>query len=169
MRTGLVGAMARGAVAGALGTMGMDLLLYSRYRRGGGEDRFAEWELSAGTEDWAHSATPGLVGRKLAKELLQVDLPDSAAAVTNNVVHWATGVQWGAAYGMVVSGGRPGIRSGAVLGVVACTTSYVVLPLLGLYQPPWDYEAKVLGRDYSAHLLFGAVTGATFWALARRG
>ena len=163
------GAMARGAIAGAVGTAGMDLLLYSRYRRGGGAVRFVDWELSAGTEDWEHSATPGLVGRKLAKELLHVDLPDRAAAATNNAVHWATGVHWGAAYAMVVPGGRPAIRSGAALGVVACTTSYVVLPLLGLYQPPWEYEAKVLVQDYCAHLLFGALTGATFWALARRG
>ena len=168
MRMNPVGAMVRGLVAGALGTIAMDLLLYSRYRRGGGADGFVAWELSASTEDWEHAATPGLVGRTVAKEVLHVDLPDSAAALTNNVVHWATGLQWGAAYGLAVAGGRPGIRSGALLGLVACTTSYVVLPLLGLYQPPWEYERKVLAQDYSAHLLFGAITGATCWVLARR-
>jgi len=43
-----------------------------------------------------------------------------------------------------------------------------VLPLLGLYEPPWEDDAKVLAQDYSAHLLFGVITGATFWVLARQ-
>ncbi len=167
MRMNPLAKLVRGAVAGALGTIGMDLLLHTRYRRGGGTDGFADWELSAGTEDWEHAATPGLVGRKVAGDVLHVDLPDSAAALTNNVVHWATGLQWGAAYA-VAAAGKPGIRSGAMLGVVACSTSYVVLPLLGLYKPPWEYDAKELAQDYSAHLLFGVITGATLWVLARR-
>lgn len=143
----------------------MDLLWYSRYRRGGGEDGFLDWELSTATEDWEHAATPGLVGQRVAHEVAQIELPDSAAALTTNVVHWATGVQWGVAY---AAARRPGIRSGVVLGLVACSTSYVVLPALGLYKPIWEYDAKALAQDYSAHALFGAVTGAAYWALTRR-
>ena len=166
MRTTL-GGIVRGAAAGALGTLAMDLLLYSRYRRGGGTDQFPDWELATGTHDWEHAATPGLVGRLAARKLLHVDLPDRAAAATTNVVHWATGMQWGAAYA-TVAGGRAGVRSGLLLGIVACSASYVVLPLLGLYRPPWEYEADVLAQDYGGHLVFGAVTGASFWALTRR-
>lgn len=164
-----MGTVLRGAVAGALGTIGMDLLLYSRYRRGGGSDRFSAWELATGTESWEDAATPGLVGRRIVRDVLHRDLPDGAAALTTNVVHWATGGKWGAAYGLVAAAtGRPGLRSGAMLGLVACSTSYAVLPLLGLYKPIWEYDAASLAKDYSAHLLFGTVTGATFWALARR-
>ena len=169
MGTNLVRSAARGAVAGVVGTLGMDLLLHARYRRGGGDDGFADWELSTATHDWEHAATPGLIGRRIARDVLHRDLPDSAAAATNNVVHWATGVQWGAAYGVVAATtDRRGIRSGVALGLVACSTSYVVLPLLGLYKPIWEYDAKDLRQDYSAHVLFGALTGAAFWALTRR-
>ncbi|MEO5678911.1 MAG: hypothetical protein ABIS47_04500 [Acidimicrobiales bacterium] len=168
MRAAPMGTVLRGATAGALGTIGMDLLLYSRYRRDGGSDRFSAWELAAGTESWDEAPTPGLVGRRVARDVLHRDPPDSAAALTTNVVHWATGCQWGAAYGLLAAAtGRPGVRSGAVLGLVACSTSYAVLPLLGLYKPIWEYEAATLAKDYRAHLVFGTVTGVAFWALAR--
>lgn len=166
MRSKPVRAVVRGAVAGAAGTIGMDLLWYSRYRSGGGEDGFLDWELSRGTEDWDHAATPGLVGRKVA-EAIGVELPDSAAALTTNLVHWATGIKWGMLYAVAATR-RPGIRSGVALGLVACSTSYVVLPRLGLYKPIWEYEAQALAQDYSAHAIFGAVTGAALWSLTRR-
>ena len=157
-------------VAAAAGTLVMDLVWYVRYRRGGGGDGFARWELSAGTEDFEHAGTPAKVGKRIVEDLVHVELPDSAAAVTNNLVHWATGLQWGAGYGVATALGlRPGLRSGAVMGVVACSTSYVVLPTLGLYKPIWRYDARTLAQDYSAHLVFGAVTGATVWALLARG
>lgn len=158
----------RGLVAAAAGTVAMDLVWYARYRRGGGSDGFVDWELSAGTQDFDHAGTPAKVGRRLVEELVHVELPDRAAAVTNNVVHWATGLQWGAAYGVAVALGlRPGPRSGALLGMVACSTSYALLPLLELYEPIWRYDAKTLAQDYSAHLVFGSVTGAVCWALSR--
>lgn len=147
----------------------MDLVWYSRYRRGGGTDGFGDWELSAGTEDFEHAGTPAQVGRRLARDLAHVELPDSAAALTNNVVHWATGVQWGALYGVAAAAGlKPGLRSGVLLGIVACSTSYVVLPALGLYKPIWAYDGPTLAKDYSAHLAFGSAAGAACWALRRR-
>lgn len=159
----------RGVVAAAVGTVGMDLLWFSRYRRGGGTDAFLDWELSVGTVDFEHAGTPARVGQRLARDLAKVELPDSAAGLTNNLVHWGTGLQWGALYGAAVAlGARPGLRTGAILGLAACSTSYVVLPLLGLYKPIWKYDAKVLAQDYSAHLVFGSVTGAAMWTLTRR-
>ena len=162
-------AAVRGIVAGALGTVAMDLVWYARYRKGGGSDGFADWELSAGTEDFEHAGTPAQVGRRLVADLAHVELPDRAAAATNNAVHWATGLQWGAAYGVATALGVPaGLRSGALLGIVACSTSYALLPMLELYKPIWTYDARTLAQDYSAHLVFGSVTGAAVWALARR-
>jgi len=147
----------------------MDLLWYARYRRGGGADGFPDWELSTGTKDFEHAGTPAKVGRRLAGDLAHVELPDSAAALTNDVVHWATGIQWGVAYGVATAFGlKPGPRSGALLGIVACSTSYVVLPKLDLYEPIWTYDAKALAQDYSAHLLFGWATGCALWAIARQ-
>lgn len=42
-----LGTIASGAVAGAVGTLAMDLLWYWRYRRDGGEDSFSDWEYRA--------------------------------------------------------------------------------------------------------------------------
>lgn len=156
-------------MAGAAGTLAMDLVWYLRYRRGGGSEGFADWELSAGTVDLDHAGTPAKVGKQIVEEVAHIELPDSAAAVTNNLVHWVTGLQWGAAYGVATAlGVQPGPRSGALMGLLACSTSYVLLPVLELYEPIWRYEAKVLAQDYSAHLVFGSVTGVTVWALLAR-
>ena len=161
--------LVRGALAGAVGTIAMDLVWYARYRGGGGKDGFADWELSAGTDDFESAGTPAQVGRRLVEEVVHIELPDSTAAATNNVVHWATGIQWGMGYGVVAAlGVRAGLRSGLLLGLVACSTSYVVLPRLGLYKPIWEYDAKTLAQDYSAHLVFGSVTGGVVWGLSRR-
>jgi len=37
-----------------------------------------------------------------------------------------------------------------------------------VYKPIWKYDARTLGKDLSAHLVYGATTGATFAVLARR-
>ena len=42
-----------------------------------------------------------------------------------------------------------------------------ILPLLSVYQPIWKYDAKTLGDDLSAHLVFGTATSAVFAAFSR--
>jgi hypothetical protein len=41
-----------------------------------------------------------------------------------------------------------------------------VLPLLGVYEPIWKYDLETLGKDLSAHLVFGTATAAAFSLLA---
>jgi hypothetical protein len=83
-------------------------------------------------------------------------------------MHWATGIGWGIQYGALASGTapHPWIRALA-LGPAAWLSSYVVLPLAGVYQPIWEYDARTLADDLSAHLVFGGVTSAVFSALTR--
>lgn len=177
-RSTVVGGLARGALAGAVGTLAMDLVWYRRYRAEGGTDSFFDWEFSLATESWDDVSAPGQVGRLLVKAVANVDLPPSSAGLASTIVHWATGAQWGALLSLAV--GRGGSRNGpgrpvlaAVpqgigLGVAAVGTSYVVLPMLGLYKPAWEYDARTLGRDLSAHLVYGVVTSLTYRALSRR-
>jgi len=47
-----LGALIRGVLAGAVGTVAMDLLWFYRYKRGGGESGFLDWEFSAGLDVW---------------------------------------------------------------------------------------------------------------------
>jgi len=164
-----LGAVLRGAIAGAVGTLAMDLVWYARYRRGGGEDAFADWEFSGSTLTWDEAAAPAQVGRRVLQGFLQRDLPDSWAGPTNNVVHWAYGLLWGSLYG-VVAGSTSKLRtaSGPLLGFVAWGQGYVVLPLANLYKPIWEYDAATLAKDLSAHLVFGTTTAAVFRLLAAR-
>lgn len=157
-----------GAVAGATGTLAMDLVWYLRYRREGGEDAFPEWEWSSSIDTFEGAPAPAEVGRRVAARL-GVTLPDEAAAVTNNVVHWATGIQWGAGYGAVAATvGRSHPLLGLVLGPVAWGTSYAVLAPAGIYRPIWEYDRTTLWKDLSAHLVFGVATATVVHLFRRR-
>ena len=59
----------------------------------------------------------------------------------------------------------PGSGAGPPFGAAVWAGGYVVLPLLGVYQPIWKYDRETLEKDLSAHLVFGTATAATFWLL----
>jgi hypothetical protein len=84
-----VHAVVRGLVAAAVGSVATDALLYRRYRRGGGETRFADWELSSGLDSWEDSPAPAHVGKRLVEGLFDIELPAQRARLVNNVTHWA--------------------------------------------------------------------------------
>lgn len=160
----------RGVAAGAAGTLAMDLVWYRHYRRSGGEDGFADWEFSASTKSWDDAGAPAHVGRRVLEGLLQRELPDEAAAMTNNATHWVTGLAWGALYGLVAGSATrtPSPAAGAALGAAAFATSYAVLPAAKLYRPIWEYDVKTLAKDLTGHLVFGLGTAALFRTLGAR-
>ncbi|MEX1163643.1 MAG: hypothetical protein WEB03_08690 [Nitriliruptor sp.] len=164
--TSVVRKLTTGVVAGALGTLAMDLVWYRRYRRGGGEDTFAGWEFATSTSSFDEASAPGQVGHKLASTL-GVTLPDHTAGLTTNVMHWLAGVGYGAAHGLVFPRRGP-VVGGLATGVGAFANSYATLGAMGVYQPIWEYDTQVLAKDLSAHLLFGLVAGAAFRALQGR-
>jgi hypothetical protein len=161
-------AIARGAVAGAVGTLAMDLLWYSRYRRSGGEDSFIHWEFSSSTKSFADAGAPAQVGRRVVHTVLRKELPDRSAALTNNVVHWATGSQWGALHG-VLTRSRSGSAAaeGLLLGPVAWGSAYALLGAAGIYEPIWRYDKETLAKDLSAHLVFGVATATAHRLMGR--
>lgn len=165
-----LGAVTRGAAAGLAGVAAMDLLWYRRYRAGGGEDGFVDWEFSAGTTDYESAGAPARVGKRIVEGFLQRELPPESARTMNNVVHWLTGVGWGTAHG--VTFGAAARRAhpwlGTVTGVVAWLASYAVLAPAGIYRPLSEYDAETLWKDLSAHLVFGGTTGLVY-ALVNAG
>jgi len=166
-----IGAVVRGAVAGTVGTLAMDLVWYRRYRHGGGDDSFTAWEFSSSTLTWDEAAAPAQVGRRVLGGFLQRELPESWAGPTNNVVHWVYGLMWGAGYGIVAGSLRVAkVRYGPAFGTIVCGSGYVVLPLAKLYKPIWEYDATTLAKDLSAHMAFGLGTAGAFRLLgaARR-
>jgi hypothetical protein len=165
-----LGAVLRGAAAGAVGTVAMDLLWFRRYRLGGGDNGFVEWEFPAGPSSWDDAAAPAQFGKRLIQVVFQRELQPERARLVNTIVHWATGVGWGAACGLV-SGSLPTRRTwhGLILGAGVWVQSYAVLVPAKLYQPMWEYDAETLWQDLSAHLVYGLATATTFRVLTRPG
>jgi len=164
-----VGAVVRGLVAAAAGTLAMDLVLFVRYRRGGGGTGFRDWELSAEVRTWDQAPAPAQVGRRLVEGLFQTELPDRRASLVNNVTHWGYGVLGGAPFGLVVGSlPRSRVWYGIPFGAAVWGSGYVVLPAMKLYRPIWEYDGATLAKDLGAHLVYGLTTGAVLTSLSRQ-
>ena len=164
-----IGAIVRGLVAGTIGTAAMDTFLFARFRRGGGETPFGEWELSSGLSSWDEAPAPAHVGKRLVEGLFNLKLPPARAPLVNNATHWAYGLLGGAQYGIVAGSLRaPRIRYGLPFGTSVWGAGYVVLPAMKLYEPIWKYDRKTLANDLSAHLVYGLATAAGLRLLSVR-
>jgi hypothetical protein len=153
-----LGAITRGAVAGAIGTVAMDAFLYARFRSGGGDQEPLEWEFG-GASAWDKVSAPAQVGRRLFEGFTQRPLDARWARTTNNVMHWGYGIAWGAALGVVAGSlSRNRFVYGPLFGATVWGSSYVTLPLAGLYKPIWKYSVAELAPDLGAHLTYGTVT-----------
>jgi hypothetical protein len=158
--------LAAGALAGAIGTMAMDLHLYRQYRGEGGKEPLLRWEFAAGVTNWNGASAPGQVGRRLLRAVTRNEPPDKWARSTTNLVHWATGVGWGIQYGVVAPKfmGRPWL-SGITLGSIVWLSSYAVLGPAMVYKPIWEYDTATLAKDLSAHVVYGSAVAATLAAM----
>ena len=159
--------LVRGAAAGAIGTLAMDLLWYARYRRGGGTGPFGDWEITHDVTAWDDAPAPARIGRKLVRALTGRDVPVERAAALNNVMHWAYGLSWTVAYGALAGtqGRRRPAWYGPAFGAAICCSDYVTLPLAGVYEPIWKYDVSTLYEDFTAHVLFGTVADAVLRVL----
>jgi hypothetical protein len=168
-----LGAILRGAVAGTVGTLAMDAVWYARYRRGGGDKDPLAWEFGLDVQSWEQAPAPAQLGRRLFEAFTKRQVPVSRAALVNNVMHWGYGVAWGAQFGVLAGTLRRLPRTalpalGLPFGATIWGSSYVTLPLAGLYKPIWEYDADVLAKDLAAHLAYGLGTAAGFALLAPR-
>jgi hypothetical protein len=155
---------ARGAVAAALGTRAMDVFLYRRYRSGGGESPFGAWESSAGLASWDDAPAPAKVGKRAVEAVTGHELSPRWARTLNNLTHWGFGVSAGIPFALATRG-SPEPLYGLPFGASVWLSGYVVLPLLGVYRPIWEYDAVTLGKDLSAHLVYGAATATALRVL----
>ena len=163
-----LGVVARGLVAGAVGTLAMDALWFARYRRAGGDSNFAKWEFSLDVSSWDQAPAPAQVGQRLVGGLFKREIPPSRAGLVNNITHWGYGMLGGLQYGLVVGSlNHPRIRYGVPFALSVWGGSYVVLPLAKLYKPIWEYDKETLAKDLSAHLAYGVVTATAFQLLWR--
>jgi hypothetical protein len=165
---GRLAALLPGALAGAVGTVAMDAVLYASYRRGGGKLGPLQWEFSTNVDGWSSVSSPGLVGKLLLHDLLRREPPDRWARPAQNIVHWSTGVGWGSMFAVItVQSKRSPWTWGIGLGSAAWLTSYIVLPIVKVYKPIWEYDAKTLMGDLGAHLLYGVTSSTALVGLGR--
>ena len=145
----------------------MDSVRYLMYRRAGGEESPLAWEFPP-VDTWEQAPDPGQVVKRLVEGFTGHELPDRWAWLASTVGHWAYGSAWASVYGVLAGSLRsPNPLYGLPFGAAVWAADYAVLPEAGLYKPIWKYDAKTLARDLSAHLGYGAGTGAAFWVLAK--
>jgi hypothetical protein len=172
MRTGKhtttpLAAVVGGLLAGAVGTVALDTVHYVKYRRAGGKESPLAWEF-APVDSWEKAPDPGQVAKRLIEGFTQRELPARWAWLTSTCAHWSYGSAAGALYGVLAGSlRRPHARYGLPFGAAVWVTGYIVLPEGGLYKPIWEYDAKTLAWDLSAHLAYGASTGAAFRLFAK--
>ncbi|MDN4613829.1 hypothetical protein P5G50_05125 [Leifsonia sp. F6_8S_P_1B] len=164
-----LGALTRGVAAGVVGTVAFDVWLYLQYRRERGTEPLPDWEFSADVTGWDDAPAPAQVGRRIIEGLFQTRLPDERAASLNNIAHWAYALSGATAYGLLAGSLKhPRAAYGLLLGAGMWLSGYVILPPLGLYKRITEYDAKTLGKDLAAHLVYGTTTATVFAGLVRR-
>jgi|HubBroStandDraft_5_1064220.scaffolds.fasta_scaffold146031_1 hypothetical protein len=160
---------AGGVLAGAAGTAAMDTLLYLRSRRAGLQEGPLDWEFSSGVTSWSDVSAPGLVGKRLLEGFMGRAVSDQRARSVQNAVHWGTGASWGTLLGLIVGPvAQPALIGGLVFGPIVWLSGYVLLPIGKIYKPMWDYDAKTLAKDLSAHMVYGVTAGTVLAAVTRR-
>jgi hypothetical protein len=141
------GSIARGLVAGAVGTGVMTAAQTAYYKATGSEP----------------SSTPAEVGERVIGDVLQREVPDKEKL--NTGMHVAYGTSWGGLLGLAAAGRRPG--AGIVFGLTVWAASLVELPAMKLAPPPWEYDLKTIAPDLGFHLLYGVATATAYKALDR--
>jgi hypothetical protein len=160
-------ALRHGLVAGAVGTAAMTAYQTVRSMRKGSSLR--ETVAPEPPDRWSEAPAPGQVGYRVVHGVFERDVSPRRAPALTNAVHWLYGVGWGGLFGLVkASSGARAVPAGAVFGSVVFASGYAVLPLMHIYDPPWEYGVETLAVDWSYHLVYGVATAAAFAALERR-
>jgi hypothetical protein len=163
-----LGAVARGALAGAAGTaaMSMHQMLQARLQDRSRHDRQPTAEPA---DPWDSAPAPATVGRRILEGVFHRHVDASAIGGLTQAFHWMHGLAWGTAFGIVQGTLRlPAWLAGPSFGAAVWAASYVELVPMGIYQPPWTYPAGTLATELGYHLTYGAGV-ATGFELLRRG
>jgi hypothetical protein len=144
------GSIARGLLAGAVGTGVMTAAQTAYYKATGSEP----------------SSTPAEVGKRIAGGVLQREVPEGSEDKLNTGMHALYGTSWGGLLGLASAGRRPGL--GIVFGLTVWGASLAELPAMKLAPPPWEYDLKTIAPDVGFHLLYGVATATAYKALDRQ-
>ncbi len=101
-----------------------------------------------------------------AGKVLGIQPRDEAGeARFSQVVHWAYGISWGAARGLIDVAGLRGVSATAAHWAAVWGSAQVMLPALDVAPPPWEMEPAETAIDAFHHAVYAAATSAAFAAL----
>jgi hypothetical protein len=144
-RESFASTLGRGTAAGLAGTSWMTAV----------QEIAASSGESNGPPSWDDAPAPAQVARK-ALRAVGVEPPRKWIPFLTHAMHWATGTGWGIVYTLVRGRRTSGtIGEGLVFGATVWGASYAELVPLGIYKPPWEYDAKTLVQDLGYHLAYG--------------
>ena len=149
MSNDFLGALGRGMVAGAVGTVAMTL----------------SQRLEMSLTGRAGSQVPGQVGA----HLVPGKDPGSPADVThlNSAVHWTHGIAMGAVRGALDIAGLNGPRASLAHFALVWGGDAGLYRGLGIAELPWRWSAADLATDLTHKGVYAGVTGVAYDVLAR--
>jgi len=144
----LLGTLARGMLAGAVGTIAMTL----------------SERLEMAVTGREASRVPG----EVAAHLLPGRDPRAASDIQrlNSPMHWAHGISMGAVRGLLDAGGMRGPAATAAHFALLWTGDAMLYRGLDVADVPWRWSTDELAADVLHKGVYAVVTGAVYDALA---
>ncbi len=164
-----LGALARGVLAGVLGTAAMTGWQTLSAKLQSSSEKAGESESKKTSEDpWEEASAPAKVAKRIGEGVFERDVSPDLIPLLTNAMHWSYGTGWGVAYGLAAATARKSrVRDGMLFGAGVWLMSYVELVPMGLYEPPWKYAPKELALDLSYHLVYGAGLAGGYRVVSR--
>ena len=150
-----------GVVAGAAGTMALDITTYG--------DMLLRGRSASGVPAKMAGTLADAVGIDLAAGGANAEQTESRRSALGALLGYLTGIGIGAVYGLLRPrlGGLPRPVAGAALGLAAMAASDVPIAATGASDPrTWGTSGWL--SDLIPHLVYGWVTAAVFDAVAPR-
>jgi hypothetical protein len=157
-----LGALAKGLLAGAIGTGAMTAYQTTVQKaRSGGEQRKPP-------RNWGDAPAPARLAQRVLSGVFKQDVPLERMDALTNGMHWLYGTAWGGLYGLVQGTVRaPAAAHGLGFGTFVWGMSYAMLVPAGLYKKPWQYPPAELAVDASYHLVYGLAVAEAYEQLDR--
>jgi hypothetical protein len=147
-----LGAIARGLLAGTIGTAAM-----TAYQTAVAKARESE-----------SSDTPAKVGERIIQGVLEREVPAQRKQLLNEAMHWSYGTSWGAVYGVLRgSSGASALRLGTAFGLGVWSASLAHLPAMKLAPPVWEQPPAEVALDASYHIVYGLAVALAYATVDR--
>ncbi len=147
-----LGAVARGAVAGAAGTAVMTGYQLAVAKLRGSES----------------SSAPAEVAKRISEGVFDHPVPEERMGALNNAMHVVYGTGWGPVYGIAQGSLElPAFHHGLLFGTLVWGSSLIELPALGIAPPVWETPPLEVALDLSYHLVYGLGVAGAFALLSR--